>query len=198
MKTRTKMHLSRTWLSIFGLVMLVGFAVHEQSTAAQPQPLRSVHGPAGNTSNRSNRPSRMGVHIRFASVGSAGGLQGNAFLPVVSDDIDYSPDGGCGGRPKLTFSGKLRRGPVRMVKFVVQARPQERALVLRDCPHVSMEMTLENGGTLTATDGWVQVANAIPGAVTANFRAAYMLNGEPIVVNGTYILPLMPPPTSAP
>lgn len=139
-------------------------------------------------------PARPGAELRFATLGSSGGMQGTAFLPIPWSAVRAVPTSGrCTGR--LEIKGRGLRGFVREVTFDVPAglRVGDHTIGTA-CDQVAVKIKIEDG-TEAAGTGTLHVTTA---STTGPVRFEFDLEFQPIVrgsalpMTGHVIVPAAP------
>jgi len=136
---------------------------------------------------------RHGVRVHYTSLGSAGGLEGRAFLPVSTQGVaENAPTSACPGVRRLNIQAALTRGPLRGLRLDVPSTKNGRVLLSAACDGAAIEAKLEDGSLLNGGRGYIEVQSE-PSAADGTFRGTFALTtdlrGVPLTLEGSFVVP---------
>lgn len=131
---------------------------------------------------------RLGVRVQLAQMSSSGGLSGSAFVPVPPSATSFA----AGECPTTTATGRLPRGPMRMIRVVISGPHTTRGVELGTaCGQAQLSIELEDGTTLVAERGTLRLeVDRAAGRMRGALSATSTRNGEPIAIRGSIELAL--------
>lgn len=139
---------------------------------------------------------RPGAELRFATLGSTGGMQGSAFLPIAPSDVRTRPRDATCPAPRVAIRARGLRGLVRNLEIVLpDVRSPGTLPIGSACDQASVVARLEDGSEVTG-EGSVHVRS-----VDAEGATRYVLDlewsprvrGERLPMSGHVVVP--PPQT---
>ncbi|NLE47750.1 MAG: hypothetical protein GX614_05065 [Sandaracinaceae bacterium] len=132
---------------------------------------------------------RAGLRLQFATLSSAGGMRGEAFLPISGRDIEISERGErgpCANEKEVRFEAKHPSAYVRRVRVALRGQGDRFKIGGTTCPAALVEAELENGSLLTAGEGEVQVDRAKPGELSGKLVWTPIHGSEPLPFRGNF------------
>jgi hypothetical protein len=136
---------------------------------------------------------RNGIRVQFVTLHSAGGLQGEAFLPVSGRRVELRdrPAGGpCASGPELAFEGQHPSAYVRSVRISLRGSGDAHPIEGSACPAATMRVTLEDGTVLTGGGGSVRITSRTEAEMRGTFDWTTRAGGEPFPIKGEFSLKL--------
>jgi hypothetical protein len=132
---------------------------------------------------------RAGIRIQFVTLHAAGGLQGEAFLPVSGRRTvlrDRASDGPCASGPELELEGRHPSAYVRSLRISVRGSGGSHDIQGKACPAATLQATLGDGTVVTGGTGSVRVSSRTKDEVRGTFDWTPSVAGEPFPLKGEF------------
>ena len=137
--------------------------------------------------------SRAGMRLQFVTLHSAGGLQGEAFLPISARGIETrerAAQGPCATGPELVFEGKHPSAYVRSVRISLRGEGSRHTIAGESCPAATITATLGDGTAVAGGGGVVQVDARNGSELSGSFDWTPNVSGEPFPLKGQFTVKL--------
>jgi len=131
---------------------------------------------------------RAGVRVQFVTLHSAGGVSGEAFLPISARKVEAKKSGGACGA-ELRFEGRHPSAYVRTLEITLRGEGGEHAIDGR-CPAATLRATLEDGTVVTGGSGAVRVRERSSSELRGDFDWTATVGGEPLPLKGEFLTKL--------
>ncbi len=140
---------------------------------------------------------RPGASLSFATLGSSGGMQGSAFLPIAPSDVRPRPADGTCPNARLEIRARGLRGFVRDLRVTMPDVASAGAITIgAGCTEATVRAKLEDGAEVTGagTLRVTRVSTSGPVKLELALDWAPRVGGTTLPMTGQLVVPAPPLP----